>query len=711
MNPFSSNKFENDKLYISRMAPLFIKGALFSDTTENYVSPAEPNPYARVKIRLRTAQNNIDAAYLCAYDEYYPMTKVESNRAFDFYETEVTLSDGPFLYHFVVKAGSIICLYDAGGVEKGDASIHPFRIIPGFQTPNWAKGAVMYQIYTERFNNGDKSNDVENNEYFYVGGHVKKVDDWYKVPNVDGTKEFYGGDLQGVIDKLDYLEDLGIECIYFNPLFVSPSNHKYDSQDYEHIDPHFGKIVVDGGNCLEEGDKDNRNATKYQTRVCTKENLEASDALFCHLVEEAHKRGIKVILDGVFNHCGSFNKWLDRERIYEGHDGFENGAYISKDSPYNSYFDFRGSDNWPYNGNYDGWWGYDTLPKLNYEASSKLYDKIIEIGRKWVSPPFNVDGWRLDVAADLGHSADFNHEFFKRFRREVKEVNPDAIILAEHYGNPEFWLNGREWDSVMNYDGFMEPVTWFLTGMQKHSDDFRFDLLGNADAFFGAMKDAEYKLPTPALSVAMNELSNHDHSRFLTRTNQKVGRVNYLGAQAADEGVNKAVMRQAVCIQMTWLGAPTIYYGDEAGLTGFTDPDNRRTYPWGREDHELIDFHKEMIKIHKEHDEIKTGSTIKLIGEHNLISYARFSHKDATIVIINRANEEKEVKLPFWQAVSGKGVVFERIMMSTPDGYDTTKEFYETKQGNIELKLPPVSAIVICTRKEDQVGQKEEVTN
>ena len=253
----------------------------------------------------------------------------------------------------------------------------------------------------------------------------------------------------------------------------------------------------------------------------------------------------------------------------------------------------------------------------------------------------------------------------------------------------------------MNYDGFMEPVTWFLTGMQKHSDDFRFDLLGNADAFFGAMKDAEYKLPTPALSIAMNELSNHDHSRFLTRTNQKVGRVSQFGSEAADQGVNKAVMRQAVCIQMTWLGAPTIYYGDEAGLTGFTDPDNRRTYPWGREDQELINFHKEMIKIHKEHDEIKFGSTIDLIAEHNLIAYARFSYKHATMVIINRSNEEKQIKLPFWKAVSGKGVVFERILISTQEGYNTDKEFYEPVQGHIDLTMPPVSAVVICTRKEE----------
>lgn len=198
---------------------------------------------------------------------------------------------------------------------------------------------------------------------------------------------------------------------------------------------------------------------------------------------------MKVILDGVFNHCGSFNKWMDRERIYEGEKDYEPGAYISADSPYRSYFRFfkEEPENWPYNGNYDGWWGHDTLPKLNYEDSVKLENYILYIGRKWVSPPYNVDGWRLDVAADLGRSNEYNHDFWKKFRTAVKDANPSALILAEHYGDPSDWLKGDEWDTVMNYDAFMEPITWFLTGMEKHSDEAREELLGNIDNFIGSM--------------------------------------------------------------------------------------------------------------------------------------------------------------------------------------------------------------------------------
>lgn len=282
---------------------------------------------------------------------------------------------------------------------------------------------------------------------------------------------------------------------------------------------------------------------------------------------------------------------------------------MSEDSPYNTFFKFR-EHQWPYNPHYDGWWGHDTLPKLNYEESPALFDYIMHVGRKWVSPPYNVDGWRLDVAADLGQSGEYNHYFWKEFRRNVKEANPNALILAEHYGDPTEWLKGDEWDTVMNYDAFMEPLTWFLTGVEKHSDEYRQDQLGNPDSFFGSMRHFMTRFHTQSLQVAMNELSNHDHSRFLTRTNRKVGRTAYLGPEAANEGVDKSIMRLAVMIQMTWPGAPTIYYGDEAGLCGWTDPDNRRAYPWGREDQDLIDFHKEIIRVHKDYQAMKTGSIL-----------------------------------------------------------------------------------------------------
>ena len=680
------------------------KAALFCDGTEGYVYPPEPKENELVTFRFRTAKDDADRVGLVTSADTYVMEKECTQGEFDYYTFEVRLGAEPFRYCFEVQSGTEKYYYGRCGISREILEYYNFVVVPGFSTPDWAKGAVMYQIFTDRFYNGDKSNDVETNEYYYIGDYSRRVTNWDKYPANMGVREFYGGDLQGVMDKLDYLQDLGVEVVYFNPLFVSPSNHKYDIQDYDYIDPHYGKIVDDGGEVLPNGVTDNSQATKYKKRTTGFKNLEASNELFIKLVEELHRRGMKVILDGVFNHCGSFNKWMDRERIYEGEEDYEPGAYISADSPYRSYFRFfkEGPENWPYNGNYDGWWGHDTLPKLNYEDSVKLENYILYIGRKWVSPPYNVDGWRLDVAADLGRSNEYNHDFWKKFRTAVKDANPSALILAEHYGDPSDWLKGDEWDTVMNYDAFMEPITWFLTGMEKHSDEAREELLGNIDNFIGSMAHHMSNMLTPSLQVAMNELSNHDHSRFLTRTNHMVGRVEHLGPEAANEYVNKAVMREAVVMQMTWVGAPTIYYGDEAGVCGFTDPDNRRTYPWGREDHELIAFHKEAIRIHKEHPALRTGSLKILSGEENVLSYARFKGNDRIVIVINNRSERTEVKVPVWEAEIPAKCRMKRLLYSYKDGYTTEYEEYLVEDGEVVANMGPHSALVLGMRNEEE---------
>ncbi len=694
-------KAEKNQQYFAGMRPVFNRKALFTDLSEDYVSPMEPSAYGEATVRFRSAKNNIDKVFFIHKNEKHLMFKTESDAYFDYYSHTVQLEDEKLSYYFEVHAGKISCFYDRRGVTKDTNEYYHFHIIPGFKTPDWAKGAVFYQIYVDRFYNGDPSNDVLTNEYQYIGDKTVKVEDWNKYPAAMGVREFYGGDLQGVLDKMDYLQDLGVDVIYFNPLFVSPSNHKYDIQDYDYIDPHFGKIVHDEGELLRPEQTENRFATRYIDRVSNKENLEASNELFAEVVKEAHRRGMKVILDGVFNHCGSFNKWLDRERIYENAPGYEKGAYIDKDSPYHSYFQFHDENKFPYNGSYDGWWGHDTLPKLNYENSRQLLDYVLYIGRKWVSPPYNADGWRLDVAADLGHTPEFNHSFWKEFRKTVKMANPDAIILAEHYGSPLDWLQGQEWDTVMNYDAFMEPVTWFLTGMQKHSDDYREDMRGNADNFWGAMRHHCAAFTMPSLLVAMNELSNHDHSRFLTRTNHKVGRTNTLGPEAANGGVNKAVLREAVVIQMTWPGAPTIYYGDEAGVCGFTDPDNRRTYPWGHEDQELIAFHKEVIRIHKTHREFLTGSLKYLDADYNVIGFGRFNREGQSVILVNNNDYEVTREVSVWYLGIPKECALTCLMITTAEGYSTAAKQYPVISGKVRVTLPATSAIIL--RHENRV--------
>ncbi len=679
---------------------LIDRQALFADETSDYRKPEEPEAGQKVRLRFRTAKGNADRVFFMeAGRKKAEMKKVSSDTLFDYYEYQIRAGKRARRYCFKVERGNDVCYYNRLGPVSYARIDHGFCITPGFHTPEWAKGAVMYQIFVDRFYNGDPTNDVVDDEYIYIGQPVKNVKDWYSKPELLDVRRFYGGDLQGVWDKLDYLQDLGVEVIYFNPLFVSASNHKYDTQDYDYIDPHFGVIAEDEGELVTSDAGDNTRATRYQKRSAGKKNLEASNELFARLMAEIHRRGMKVIIDGVFNHCGSFNKWLDREGVYAGEGGYVPGAFSVKHSPYHTFFKFTDKHGWPNNPSYESWWGNDTLPKLNYEDSPKLYDYIMRIGRKWVSEPYCVDGWRLDVAADLGHSSKFNHKFWKDFRKNIKAANPNAIILAEHYGDPSSWLEGDQWDSVMNYDAFMEPLGWFLTGLEKHSDYYNGSLHGDGEYFFHAMLHNMCQMQSPSVMVAMNQLSNHDHSRFMTRTNSRVGRLASKGSEAAEQGVNYGIFSAAVVVQMTWPGAPTLYYGDEAGLCGWTDPDNRRTYPWGRENHELIEFHREIIALHKKFPALRRGSVKPLLADRNLIAYGRMREKNQCVIAVNSAEEPNLVKLPVWElGITDEDVMYLEIATGM-SGYDISRMSCQSNGGFLEVEMPPYSSMLFSCEK------------
>ena len=670
--------------------------AIFSDETNGYVNPSEPGAYDNISICIRVAKDDVDRVEILHgknYSEETLLRKYHSDYYFDYYKIFTDISNVVFRYVFRISKGKETVYYDRVGVSDGIRVFQGFEIIPDFKTPDWAKGAIMYQIFVDRFCRGDGSNDVLDDEYIYLGVPCIRTTNWSQYPSNFDVGYFYGGDLQGVMDKLDYLKSLGVEAIYFNPIFVSPSNHKYDAQDYEHIDPHYAKIVNDGGELVDPEAEDNLKATKYIIRTTDKENLEASDRFFANFVEIAHQKGIKIILDGVFNHCGSFHKWLDKESIYKNAKGYPKGAFHGVDSPYRSYFRFYEDTD-----SYDGWWGHSTLPKLFYENSDKLVNEILAIARKWISPPYNVDGWRLDVAADLGHSEEFNHRFWTKFRKEVKKINPDVIILAEHYGDPYMWLNGKQWDTVMNYDAFMEPVSFFLTGMEKHSEAFYAEKRGDGKLFWHTLLYAKARMPMPSYMCSMNELSNHDHSRFLTRTNMKVGRLHTVGSKAANEGVDVSVFRQAVIMQMTLQGAPTIYYGDEVGVCGWTDPDNRRSFPWGREDWNILEFHKYAINLHKRHKSLRYGSLIPILGEKDLIAYIRAVKDEQILVVIYTGSEEIEVDIPVWLMGLKNKDSLVRVMLTDETSYNVGEYAIEVKGISAKLKLKKNTAAMYLAK-------------
>ena len=676
--------------------------SIFSDETDLFRSPSEPDPGDTVTIRLSIRKGSAKRVMLLTKEPEMAvlMHCADTDETFDLYETEIVCLDSQVCYSFLIETEQCNIVFQKTGArvlaegEKPDAE-YAFCFTPGFHVPEWARGAVQYQIMVDRFCNGNERNDVTDNEYFYVMGHSRHMPSWDAPVDDTDIRNFYGGDLQGVQQKLDYLQGLGVEVLYFNPIFISPSSHKYDVQDYDHIDPHFAIIEEDVGHNMMNWEQHNGYAPRYITRVTSVFNLYASDAFFARFCDEVHSRGMKIILDGVFNHCGSFNKWMDREGIYIGKPGYEHGAYQDVDSPYRNYFTFREKGSGRY-GEYEGWWGYSTLPKLNYEGSEELCEHIFGIARKWASPPYSIDGWRLDVAADLGHSDEFNHKFWKEFRRRVKAVNPDILILAEHYGDSSSWLQGDEWDTIMNYDAFMEPVTFFLTGMEKHSDAFNAGLYQNGQEFFATMLKKMAKMQEPSLYTAMNELSNHDHSRFLTRTNRKVGRLGTLGSAPAGQDISKAVFAEAVVIQMTWPGNPTIYYGDEAGQVGWTDPDCRRTYPWGREDKNLIELHRSLVCLRAEHPVFASGSLKPLLGDYGIIAYARFDRKECAIVCCNNREETALLRVDVTAIGERNGDTYIEQFRTCGESFSHAEGgSIAVTDGFLTVTLPPKSTLVL----------------
>lgn len=672
---------------------MIFRKAIFTDETLNYKTPYEPKAGDRVTLKIRTLANDVLKVCAVINGTSRQMKKLPSKVGdmFDYYAISFTCNKKQVNYYFELIDDDESIAYNRLGCVENVQPEFNFSFLPDAYVPDWAKGGVFYQIFTDRFCDGNSSNNVEDNEYYYINDHSKKITDWFKTPDKVDINCFYGGDLQGIEKKLDYLKDLGVEIILLNPIFVSPSSHKYDTQDYDYIDPHFAIIEDDDDSHMAYWEKNNGFANRYIKRVTSKNNLEKSNKYFSQLVEKIHQKGMKIVLDGVFNHCGSFNRWMDREGIYLNKKGYEEkGAYQDEKSIYRNYFAFDKEKK----NTYEGWWGHVTLPKLNYEKSKELEENILNIGKKWISAPYNIDGWRLDVAADLGHSEKYNHKFWSMFKSKVREVNPNTLVLAEHYGDPTTWLKSGEWDTVMNYDAFMEPVTWFLTGLEKHSENFDSGKFRDGNYFFDTMIKNMSKFPRPSLDCALNQLSNHDHSRFLTRTNRTVGTLKTKSSEEAGYNIDVRVMHLAVLIQMTWVGSPGLYYGDEAGVVGWTDPDNRRTYPWGRENRELIDFHKKAIALRKQISCIKMGSIKKLDGGSGFIIYGRFDEKDCAAIVVNCNDYDVNLSVPVWELGVPRESEMTRVFFCGNNSYNQIEEKTKVKYGRLVASLPPMSACV-----------------
>ncbi len=555
----------------------------------------------------------------------------------------------PVRYLFEIKDGNQTLYQSRSGMtdslEIAKRSAYSCAMRPTFVTPDWAKDAVWYQIFPERFRNGDTANDPPNTHRWQsdwwatLPGEAPGADNFYRGAGNVWRRRF-GGDLQGVLEALPYLRELGINAIYFNPLFEARSMHKYDTSNFRHIDDNFG---VAGDLSMIQHETDDPSTWQWT----------ASDRLFLHVIEEAHRQGFRVVIDGVFNHVG------------EGHYAFQDVLKHGKASKYADWFEIIDWGHGGEPGKSGGiqWRGWDhdngQLPLLKKDPVLGLAkgprDHIFAITRRWMAPDGDptrgVDGWRLDVAPDIPHA------FWKDWRKLVKSINPDALISGEVWTWAQPWLKGDQFDAVTNYQ-FAIPAQDFFADVETAIEPSEFS---------AKLNQIVYAYPLQSVLVMMNLLDSHDTDRLASmfvNPDRGYDTSNRLQDTGPDyrldkpDSMQRKKLMQAVTCQMTFIGAPMIYYGDEAGMWGADDPSNRMPMIW-RDlmpydnpevtfDAELFSWYQRLIAIRRGLPALRRGFFRTLIADdqNDVLAYARDLDNDHVYVVINRSAEARTIRLP-----------------------------------------------------------------
>ncbi len=652
-----------------------------------------------VRLRFRTFENDVDSVSVRIADQFgggarvLRMAKVSTIPApgyawgYDIWEAKYTAPQSltVLLYSFTITDGATTAYYaddasedGAWGQPSNDTPQHPYNIYvydAAFKTPDWAKNAVIYQIFPDRFRNGDKTNDAKSSDWFYPAerGHAWPITPWNTIvpdpePNdpvnnpwfMTYSSTFYGGDLKGVLDKLDYLQTLGVNTIYFNPIFLSPSNHRYDGDDYRTIEPRLGDL-----------------------------------AAFQSLAAELHRRGMYLILDMVPNHTSSDSIYFDR---FGRHPGL--GACESVDSPYRSWYYFTAA-NPPGTGvcagdtNYVAWFGVQTLPKINTTDSPAVRDFWMRstdaTAKYWLQQ--GADGYRVDVANEIAPS------FFTEWRPILQATKPDVATYSETWNESDVrpMVLGDKFDSTMNYR-FSVALLSFLRDTPFSDGDGNLNLTPlTPSQFERAMRAIQEDYPEPAWSTAMNLLDSHDTNRAVI----KLDHDGIAGSGADRHPVDNFVdgrnrLKTVAILQFTLRGAPTIYYGDEVGLAGFgsdvsrDDPYNRQPYPWADEpgyaalptwrqvDTALLAHYQKMGQIRGQYSFFRTGSwdTLLVDDQANALVYGRRDGTGVGITVVNRAKTAQTVSfhvdgylpdgLAFTDALNGGNYTVANGMLSVP---------------------------------------------
>lgn len=440
---------------------------------------------------------------------------------------------------------------------------------PEFDTPDWVHHAVFYQIFPDRF--------AESN----LVPKPSNLEAWEDPPTTFGFK---GGDLLGIAERLDYLKNLGVTALYLNPIFKSTANHRYHTYDYRTVDPILG-----------------------------------GDTAFRSLLDEAHRRGVRIVLDGVFNHVGR---------------GFFQFSHLLENGEASPYVDWFTVSSWPLNAyspegtsqGYRAWWGHAALPALNLENPA-VRQYLLDVAAYWTEQ--GIDGWRLDVPNEI------DDDFWREFRRRVKAINSEAYIVGEIWGDARQWLQGDEFDAVMNYVftraclGFFGPRAGIAGELLQSTGLANIDRL-TAEDFRSTIDSLLARYPPPTTLAQLNLLDSHDMPRFLTL------------AQG-----DESALRLATLFQMTFPGAPCVYYGDEIGLQGGPDPDCRRAFPWDSSlwNGELHDYVRRCIALRRAHPVLRIGDHVSLLATNGIYAFLRQLGDQAALVVLNTSIEPQVVDL------------------------------------------------------------------
>ncbi|MBE6050273.1 MAG: alpha-glycosidase [Clostridium sp.] len=519
-----------------------------------------------LNLKIRTVKEDIKKVIVYYKDKYVnnegyrekEMTLTCESKLYSFYECEIQVYRNRYAYYFKLIDNDNAEVYlNERGLQKNldNKEKYPFSFpfIPKedvYEDVKWIQDSVVYQIFPDRFCNGDKSINLEGTLPWGEGELTHK--------------NIYGGDLQGIIDKLDYLEDLGIDLVYVTPVFKSNTPHKYNTEDYFNIDPQFGTVEL---------------AKK--------------------LVKKCHEKGMKVVFDAVFNHSG---------------DNFFAFKDILEKQEKSKYIDWYFIDKFPVSLKEGGYYTFAVnqrnMPKFNTN-NREVREYLYKVGEYWIKE-VGIDGWRLDVCDEV------SHEFWRGFRKRIKSINKDAIIVGEIMNEGAPFLKGDQLDGIMNYT-FKDAVTDFFGSKTIDSTEFS-DLLANNRMIY--MNSVVRQL--------WNLIDSHDTKRFLTECND-----------------NMDFMKLAVGFQFTYLGIPYIYYGDEVGMNGGSDPQNRKCMVWDKEDQnlELFDYYKKLIKMRKKYKELVYGRYTEKYCKDNVIAFTRTFEDNKITVVINNNECDKEIPM------------------------------------------------------------------